>query len=467
LNVEGINVTAPEIKFLYLTQSLYFFGFYGLKSIFVLYAISHHAMGESQAIGFFATYMCLSYGLALVGSTIADRFLGVKNSILVGGVLCLLGTLSLIFLVQSNLFLGLTLLSVGTGLVKPNLIASTGLYFTESEKVQSDKAFSISYVAIQTGNMFAALFCGFAAPLYGWNYGIMLIGLSLLAGFFILSCKIRFEKENSREFSLKSLLLAFIIIATIIGAIYSFFLFQSSFQGIMGISVIASLLYLGWIFTQSNAAERKSILTIILSLVLIVLYGSLYEQTGSSMTLFIEKSVDRNIFGLDIPTIVFSSIGPVYTVSCSLFYLYVSKRYTETAESVQWLTKVAIGFVFVSCGFLCLGLASHNASSLISPAWLIGAFLLQTMGGVMICPTLFSTISINAPVSFKSTMMGFALMSIAYSHYVAGSVAQFSVTEALPSVAIPTSYGSFFLVLGVMPLIVGLSLFVYQRKRWA
>lgn len=463
MNVNSLNATAPDIKFLYLTQSFYFFGFYGLKSIFVLYAIQHHSMGESQAIKLFATYMCLSYGMALAGSAIADRLLGVKISILIGAILCLLGTASLAFLSKDLLFLGLTFFSLGTGLVKPNLIASTGLYFKDSEKTQHEKAFSISYVAIQSGNMFAALLCGFAAPIYGWDYGIILIGLSFLAGSYVLLWKVRTEQEKQHEISADNLCLAFIIIAAITAAIYTLFIFRDSFQEIMGMSVFASLLYFGWIFCQCDVAERKGMFTIILSLVLIVLYGTLYEQAGSSMTLFIDKAVDRNIFGLEIPTIVFSSISPVYVVICSLAYLYASKRYSEKVESVDWRLKIALGFIFVSSGFLCLGLAPSNESALVPPAWLIGAFLLQTMGGVMISPTLFAIISKHAPSNYKSTMIGFAMMSIAYSHYVAGFVAQLSVTETFPTVAMSSTYGSFFLYLGLMPLVVGLSLLLFHR----
>jgi POT family proton-dependent oligopeptide transporter len=443
LNVKSLKNTTPDIKFLYLTQALYYFGFYGLKSIFVLYAINHHAMGESQAISLFATYMCLSYGMALAGSTIADRLLGVKNSILVGGVLSFLATLCFTLLSQDLFCLGLAFMGLGMGMVKPNLISSVGQYYRESEHSQKDKAFSIFYMAIHFGQMLGSILCGFVAYTYGWNSGILLIALGFLVATVFLLWKVRSDQE-------------------IIAAIYTLLIYRDNIQGIMGASICASIMYFAWIFYQCNDRERKGLWHIIMGLSLMVLFGALYEQAGSSVTLFIEKAVDRQVLGYEIPTAAFASLSPMYVVVCSLVYLFAAKNFSGKNNSMSWLYKVAYGFIIFSASFLSLSAGTASTSSLISPLWVLGALFLQAMGEVLICPTIIAAISQNAPSRFKSLMIGYNIMSIAYSHYIAGFIAQYSINESV-SVATQASYGTFFAYLGFLPLVVGASLFLFYR----
>ncbi len=457
MKIKDIRSLEPQISWLYLTQALYFFGFFALKSIFVLYLINHHGFSDGQAISLFASYMCLSYGTSLAGSAMADKLLGVKTSILLGGFLSCLGTICLMALSEEYLCLGLAFLSLGMGLTKPNLHTMTGLYFKNLEDPKKDHAYSVSYMAIQSGHMLASIACGAVALAYGWNYGIALVVFSFIAATYLLSKKVR-HGQDEVVFSREKLLVLLGSVIGIITLVYCFLIFRDYAHGMMGSIICGSLLYLGWIFYQCTEQERNGMWFIILNLLFFVIIVSLIEQGGSSLTLFIEGSVNRDILGILIPTPAFASFGSMCVVVCSLISVYLSKRYSKKVNSLSWLIKIVMSFSFVSLGFIILTIGSYNRTGLLSPLWVFGSLILQMMGVVIITPTILAVISKNAPLRFKSIMMGYYLATIAYGHFIAGFVAQFSLTGV-------SSYGTFFFSLGLIPLVVAVTLFFLQSRQ--
>ncbi|MBP6985208.1 MAG: MFS transporter [Alphaproteobacteria bacterium] len=448
-----------EISWLYLTQSLYFFGFFALKSIFVLYLINHHGFSDGQAISLFASYMCLSYGTSLAGSTIADKLLGVKNSILLGGFLSCLGAVCLMTLSAEYICLGLAFLSLGMGLTKPNLHTTTGLYFQNPEDPKKDIAYNISFMVIQIGHTLASVACGAVASGFDWNYGIALVVLSFIAATYLLNKKVNPEQDNV-VFSKEKLLISLASVSGIIATVYSFLTFRDHSSGVLGLIVCGSLIYLGWIFYQCDHQERKGMGIIILGLALHTALCSLIEQSGSSITLFVENAVDRNILGAMVPTPVFMSFEPMFLVASSLIYIYVSKRNAKLLDAINWSVKAALGFALLGLGFIILSVGSNNQNALLSPLWVLSSFFLQMMGEVLIAPTILASISKNAPPRYKSIMMGFFVLTIAYGHFIAGFMAQFSVAGQ-------GSHGSFFMVLGLLPLAVAMPLFMLKGRKMA
>jgi POT family proton-dependent oligopeptide transporter len=456
--VKSLKTTAaPDIKFLYLTQSLYFFGFFALKSIFVLYLINYHGFSDSQAISLFASYMCLSYGTSLAGSTIADKLLGVKGSIHLGGILSCLGTFFLMTLPAEYMCLGLAFLSLGMGLTKPNLHTTTGLYFKNPGDPKKDSAYNISFMAIQSGHTLASVACGAVASALGWNYGVALVVISFIAATYLLYKKVT-PGQDEIIFSKEKLLALLGSVIVIIALVYCFLIFRNHAQGVLGLIVCGSLMYLGWIFYQCDKQERNGMGSIILGLVMHTALCSLIEQSGSSVTLFVENHVNRNILGSLVPTPVFMSFEPMFLVASSLIYIFVSKRYSRLFDTFNWYVKSALGFTLLGLGFLILSVGSNSQAALLSPIWILGSFFLQMMGEVLISPTILATISRNAPSRYKSIMMGFFVLTIAYGHIIAGFMAQHSIAGQ-------GSYSSFFMILGLLPFAVVLPLFILQGKK--
>lgn len=456
------------MNFIYLTQALWNFGFYGIKSIFVIYSIRQLSLSESNAIALFATFMSLCYATSLIGGTIADRFVGVKNSVTLGILLSFSGLVCFFYSSQESWFVGLALMSLGSGFVKPNLQTSIGLLFENSKDPLKDRAYSLYYAAMNAGSFLTPIVSGFLCVKYGWNYGILFIALGFLVATFYFNRNVHFvdKKEQDITVSPFAIVLLTLFCLLIISLFYVLYKYKESMHGLMGLISIASILYLARIFSQCSTQERKDVFHILICILLFAFFCSLYEQAGSSLMLFFEKTVDRNFMGIVIPSSAFLSLDPLFVLILVPTFLYFSKTYFEKMKPLDEFFKIGLGFMCASGGFLILALSTYQNIFPISPWWVVTAILIKTMGEILFVPTVLSTISKYAPIRFRSVMMSFWLMSIAYGHYIAGMIAQFSLRSSADiSVGMFDQYFPFFTTLCLLALGVGVLLLCYQGMK--
>ncbi|MGC8483223.1 MAG: peptide MFS transporter [Thermodesulfobium sp.] len=455
---------------LFFTQAFFNFSFYGLKSLFVLYVIAQFSLSESKAISLFATLMALSYAASLIGGWIADKGLGVKSTIIVGGLFQALGIFLLIFPSEELFFLALSLICLGSGLFKPNLSSAVGMLFEDPKDPHKDNTYSAFYVAMNLGSFAGPLLCGFISKNYGGYYnGLFLIIVALIGGIWFFSAKIRFkQKISSPPFMNISYTHFAFIGAGLIGllfVLYFLFKYHETFNHLMGAIALGSIIFLGKIFHQSNSQERTEILSIAFYILLFTFFCSLFEQVGSSLMIFFDKVVDRHILGIEIPSSSLLSLGSILTIICSPLLILFSEKIVEKKTKIDGLIKLSIGFLFTGLSFfiLALGCTTENAS--VSLYWVIGALLIQTIGELLIVPIGFSNVSKLSPPRYRSLMMSFWLMAIAYGHYFAGFIAQFSLTDSSISENSLEHYHVFFLNLALMPCAVGCMLLIYQTLK--
>jgi POT family proton-dependent oligopeptide transporter len=233
----------------------------------------------------------------------------------------------------------------------------------------------------------------------------------------------------------------------------------------MGIITGGSIIYLGRILYQCNSQERKDVSRVILYALSFALFCALFEQAGTSMMLFYEKAIDRNVMGMLIPPSAFLSLDPLLILALGPVFLFLSGRYLERKKPVE-------GFIKIGCGFLgaalCFGILALSAclshGSLISPLWIVGAGLIQVMAELWVAPVSYAKISQYAPPRYQSVLMSFWLMAIAYGHYFAGFIAQFSLGEAIPLSSANSfeRYQTFFSHLSLLALSIGLLLLLWQ-----
>lgn len=454
---------------IYLIQALFTGCFYGVRAIFVLYAISRFSLSESQAISLFATFMTLCYGTSIIGGYIADKALGVKKTIIVGSGYSSLGLLCVLSPLQDLCFLGLALTSLGSGLVKPNLLTAAGLIFEDPKDPRKDKVYSLLYIAMNLGNLVFPILCGFIGKTYGWQYGIGLISGALIGALYFVYKSMHFHASYKENLTLSQVKFwgTNLILITLL---YLLFKYQGYFHSLMGIIMCGSIIYLGKIFYQCNPHERKDVLIIITYIFLFAIFCTLYEQAGSSLMLFYEKAVDRYVMGALIPSSVFLSLDPLFVLICGPALLFLSGKYLEKTNPIEGYIKVGWGFLWVALSFGILAISTfQNKSSSIPLLWVIASFFIQTIGELWIAPISFSKISQHAPPRYRSVLMSFWQMAIAYGHYLAGFVAQFSLIDTMPSLSPASSfeqYRTFFIRLAVLPLFVGLLLFLCQYVKW-
>ncbi len=454
-----------EFSPIYLTQAIFTGCFYGIRAIFVLYTINQFSLGDAETIQLFATFMALCYGTSLIGGYIADKGLGVKRTIISGGIFSSLGLVCILSPLQDLFFLGLAMISLGSGFIKPNLLIAAGLFFENPKDPRKDKVYSLLYIAMNVGNLIFPITCGFIGKGYGWHYGIGLIAAILAGSTYFVYKTMRFHPSHKEApFYSQGTLLGIILLLVVL--LYYLFKYQESFHSLMGIIIFGSFLCLGKIYYQSTAQERKDVLTVMAYVFLFALFCTLYEQAGTSMMLFYEKAVDRQVMGITIPSSAFLSLDPLFVLLYGPLLLFLSTRYFEKTKPMSGFTKIGCGFLFVAANFGILALSAFGDMHPIPLLWIVGAFFVQTIGELWIAPVSFSKISQHAPPRFKSILMSFWQIAIAYGHYLAGFIAQFSLQkpERL-SLAHPSKYTLFFADLSFFALCIGLYIILHQRVK--
>ena len=451
---------------LFFTQAFFNFSFYGLKSLFILYVIGQFSLSEREAISLFATLMALSYGTSIVGGWIADNILGTKNTIIVGGILQASGIFCLMFPSQELCFLALALISLGSGFFKPTLSTSVGMLFKNPKDPKKDKAYSTFYIAMNLGSFIAPLLCGFISKAYGGYYNsLLLIIVTLMGGVYLFYARIHFKQRYNSNLSMNSFFLSPLFLGALVIALlfclYLLFKYHDSFSHLMGVIALGSFIYFGKIFYQSDPQEKRDISNILLYILLFTFFCSLFEQAGSSLMLFFDKAVDRRIMGIEVPPAALLSLGPIFVLICGPLLVLFSEKILERKTTLDGLIKLGIGFILIGLSFLILALSCNQDDALVSPFWVIGAILVQTLGELWIVPIGFSNVSKLSPPRFRSLMMSFWLMAIAYGHYLGGFIAQFSLIDPSVSESSGEHYHTFFLNLAFMPCAMALLLFLF------
>jgi len=452
---------------LYIAQALFNGCFYGMRAIFILYAIYRFSISEGRAISFFATFMTLCYGTSLIGGYIADKGLGVKNSVLVGGIFSALGLFCILFPSKDLCFLGLALASLGSGYFKPNLLTAAGLYFENPKDPEKERVYSLLYVAMNVGSLFIPLICGFIGKTYGWHYGIILIAIIFIGATSFVYKTMHFHPSYRDWQTLSSGKIVWINLS-LLTLLYLLFRYREYFDSLMGVITCGSIIYLGKIFYQCNFPEKKDVLSIVAYILLFAFSAALSEQAGTSLMLFYEEAVNREVMGTVIPSSALLSINPLFILFCGPFLLFLSSHYFKNAMPLSGFIKVGSGFLWIAASFGTLAYSTLQGSSTISLIWVVGAILIHTIGELWIAPVSFSKISQYAPSRFKSILMSFWPMAIAYGHYVAGLIAQFSLNNPalLPHDRSFERYRTFFFQLALLALCVALSLLLYQGIRY-
>jgi POT family proton-dependent oligopeptide transporter len=468
VNKSNLKQHITDFSSIYITQALFNGCFYGIRAIFVLYAINRFSLTQGKAIGFFATFMTLCYGTSLIGGYIADKGLGVKNTIMVGGIFSALGLFCVLFPSKDLCFLGMALASLGSGYFKPNLLTAAGLHFENPKDPGKDRVYSLLYIAMNVGSLIAPLICGVIGKTYGWHYGIVLIATVFMGATCFAYKTMRFHPSYRDEQTLSNGKIFWANLALII-LLYLLFKYRDYFHSLMGIITCGSIACLGKIYYQCNFSERKDVLRIIAYILLFAISAALLEQAGTSLILFYKEAVNRQVMGTVIPSSTLLSLDPLFILLCAPVLLFLSSRYLEKTTPLNGFVKVGSGFLCVAASFGLLAYSTFQGNGKAIPLiWIVGAIFIQIIGELWIAPVSFSKISQYAPSRYKSILMSFWTMAIAYGHYFGGLIAQFSLSSSSPLTYDNSfeRYRAFFFHLALLAMCVGLSLLLYQSIKY-
>jgi proton-dependent oligopeptide transporter, POT family len=389
-DTSGIGGHPQGLSTLFFTEIWERFSFYGARAILMLYMVAPASLGglgmeTARAAAIYGAYTGSVYFTALPGGWIADRFLGARLAVLIGGCLIALGNFAMASGSLQIFFGGMVVIALGTGLLKPNVSSMVGGLYSESDP-RRDGGFSIFYMGINIGAMISPIICGYLGQRIGWHLGFAAAGLGMLIGLvqYTLNQKYLAHVGNKPIRRHKD-------------------------------SVTA-------VHEPITPEEIKKLGAIGLLFVFSAMFWMAFEQAGSSLNLFASEKTSNHFFGYDYPSSWYQSVNSVFIILLAPVFSYLWMRLGKRQPSSP--AKFSIGLVFVGLGFALLALASLFPGK-VSPLWLIGVYLFHTIGELSLSPVGLSTVTKLAPARLVGSMMGVWFLSISLGDLVGGWVAGF------------------------------------------
>ncbi len=435
------------------------FSFYGMKYLLLLYLTKYHLFSDANGLEVLGGYAALVYAMPVIGGLIADRYLGMRKSVIFGGLLLVLGHLGMAVEGEQARLVGdavvrddralqvfyfsLALIVVGVGFLKPNISTIVGRLYPVDDP-RRDAGFTIFYMGINLGALIATLLCGYLGVTYGWGYGFGVAGIGMLIG---LATFLHGQKhlqglaepaqpEKLRERSPLGISKELTIyLGAIVGVFTAWQMLQ--FHGAVGVllNVLALIvaLALAWFITfRCNSVERGRMIVLVVLTLSSVVFWSLFEQSAASMTLYADRVMDRRVFGIDFTAAQYGFFNAffIFLLAPVFAWLWTSlgRRGLEPGAPV----KFALGVALAGLGFgaLVLGAASPNEAGLVLGYWMVLAYLLHTAGELCLSPVGLSAVTKLAVPSVVGVMMGAWFLATAYSQHVAAQLSKLAALDA-------------------------------------
>jgi POT family proton-dependent oligopeptide transporter len=435
---------------LFFTEMWERFSYYGIRPLLVLFMTAALTTGgfgfdRDTASAIVGIYAASVYLASLPGGWIADRLLGLRRAIWYGGILIALGHLSIalsIVFAHSAFFLGLILIVLGTGLLKPNISAIVGDLYPESGS-RRDAGFSIFYMGINVGALVAPLITGYLGERVGWHLGFGAAGVGMLIG--LVTYKLRAQSTlgdigtqpaatdpaEHRRVKLWTYgglaLIAVVVIAAMTGMIHINAV--SAAKKMSLVMAALALVYFIFLFVAGglNGEEKRRTVVIILLFVFATIFWSAFEQAPTSLNLFARDYTNRVVFGWEMPTLWLQAANSVFVIALAPVFAGVWIALGKRGKNPSSIAKFAWALVFAALGFLVMLWASNivinNGGNVrVSPWWLVFSYFLQTIGELSLSPVGLSSMTKLAPYKFKGQMMGVWFMAAAMGNLIAGIV---------------------------------------------
>ncbi|MFL2564117.1 MAG: peptide MFS transporter [Flavobacteriales bacterium] len=443
------------------------FSYYGMRALLTLYMVNEffswmtdEAYREEVSFGIFAAYGSLVYATPVLGGMIADKFIGFKKSIMLGGILMALGHFFMAFYFDTGMFgfeatsinnfffyAALALLIIGNGFFKPNISTMVGRLYPEGDD-RRDSGFTIFYMGINAGAFLAPLACGWLGYEFGWHYGFGAAGVGMIAGLLVfmkgMNDGVFGENGNQpAEYVEKKMYglrtdYFFYVVAVLMVPVAAFLVKNNAMEVLDGMALHSSILsLLGLIIlgiiakkmTELSRMEVFRLVSVLVLTLLITVFWSFFELAGTAITLFAERNVNLTLLNASQT----NAINPGYiiflAIPFSMMWVYLSKTQRNPITPI----KFALGILQLGLGFIVFAMSAQfmDDAGKTPFMFLMIGYLLLTTGELFISPIGLSKVTELSPKSMTAFMMGVYFLSSSYAHYISGAIAKLTTsTEA-------------------------------------
>jgi POT family proton-dependent oligopeptide transporter len=480
---------------LFFTEMWERFSYYGMRALLILFMTASVATGglgfdTATAGAIYGTYVSLVYITSLPGGWLADRFLGQRRATLYGGVLIMLGHICLAVPTLASFYSGLGLVTLGTGLLKPNISTMVGALYTPEDE-RRDAGFSLYYMGINTGAFIAPLVCGWFAQSeqfgrvleamgiaressWHWGFGMAAVGMffglvQYLAGWKHLGSAGMYPApaESPAAAASQRRLLRVGLAGLFGGGLLLWLLSRAGIvtitaQGVSNVLgavlVLTTVVFFLWLFLAGKwtPEERKRLVVVLVLFVAAVIFWSVFEQAGSTLNLFAQRATRTEAFGIPFPPSWLQSVAPFLLVVLSPVFAWIWIRMGKRDPSSP--AKFTFGLVCVALSFAILVIPGQAAQAgiRVSPLWLVATYLLHTIGELCLSPVGLSAMTRLAPARIVGLTMGVWFLALSAGNYVGGRVAglyeSFTLPQLFGAVALFAAAAAVVLALLVRPI---------------
>jgi POT family proton-dependent oligopeptide transporter len=435
---------------LFFTEMWERFSYYGGRALLILYMTDEivnggRGMTVLHAGALYGLYTSMVYVTNLPGGWIADKFLGARNAVFYGGILIAVGNLFLAMPYDATFYLGLGFIALGTGLLKPNVSTMVGSLYEKGD-IRRDSGFTIFYMGINIGAGIAPFIIGYMGQNIAWRLGFAGVAVGMILGLiqYRMGAKYlgdagvhrpagtpegRARERRSLYYGLLAVT-AVIVIPILLNASGVYTITIDWVRNLVGVVLIAlPLVYFGFLFAKGGFTkeERGRIVAIIIFYIAAALFWGSFEQAGSTLNLFADRFTDNRVLGWEFPSTWWQSVNAIYIVLLAPVFAWLWIKLASIKREPSTPVKFALGLLFVGLGFLLLvpaakQLIASGEGAKVGVQWLLGVYLIHTIGELCLSPVGLSAMTKLAPERIVGQMMGIWFLGAATGNFIGGNV---------------------------------------------
>ncbi|NGO68763.1 peptide MFS transporter [Streptomyces boncukensis] len=450
------------------------FAFYTMQGIIVLYMTQALDFRESVAYAQFASFSALLFLTPALGGPVADRWLTPRAAVLLGcGTLCS-GYLVMALLPRGALPVALGLIIAGGGLFLPNMPRLVGsLAAAHETDGQRDSAMSLLFVAINAGGLVPPLVMGWVIIEFGYRPCFLLAAAFVALGGFLLTRLPAHQADmrplpgaGGRRVACAG------VGAGLLVVVFASVLVRFEFVAYTAVGLAAAVLfgYILWRGLRLPAAQRSRVLAGMALMGFAMVYVVLDQQAATSLTIFTEENVRRDIAGIEIPTVAFRAANPLFIIVLGPLLSALWLRLGERGRNPSVPAKFAVGAGLMGSGFLILSLAIArfpDGSGHTQPVWVLLLYFLMAFGELMLAPIGMAMVVKVSPPGMAGLMMGAWYTAFALAGILAGLLSRATVSDGAASggpLSSADAYAQTFGWAGGATILIGVVLLVLRTR---
>ncbi|CAL9433640.1 peptide MFS transporter [Streptomyces sp. enrichment culture] len=465
------------LAYLFMTEMWERYSYYGMRALLVLYLSAQAADGglgfeDATAIAIYSVYNAMVYLLALPGGWFGDRVWGARKTVAISGTIIMVGHFLLALPMEASFFLGLAFIAAGSGLLKANISTMVGHLYRDKNDPRRDGGFTIFYMGINLGAFAAPLSIGLVGQTINWHLGFAMAGVGMGLGllFYFFGFRSLAPESNQVPAPLTpaeraGVLKRGLIWLAVAAAAYGLVGLTGQFTidwvlwplTILGLALPTYYLVKVRRDSELEPVERSRMSAYAWFFVAAAAFWAIYDQTGSTLTLFAKDNTANTLFGFDFPSSWFQSLNPLYVMALAPVFAWLWVALSRRGKEPSTLSKFATGLVLIGSSFFVMMLAQTASAGgvRVTPLWLASVYLIQTVGELTLSPVGLSLTTKLAPAKYASQMMGVWFLAV-----TAGS----SVISLLQLVGAPTDTEWWFASQGAIAVLGGVAIFMFRKR---